>query len=235
MRPEDIQNQDFLVGLRGYDKDEVRAFLAQVAAEHASLQAELEQARSAKGAEAPRAATAAPPRAEITDDFENLGASVAAIVRAAKESAIEITAEAEARAEALREEADAIRREAQESSAEMRRRASAEADDLRSAAQRAVDEARAQAEAVVRESTDRVRQIELEHEARMNNRAEEVARREAATRARLNEAAEELELAIEALNEPGASTPARAEREAPSDGEHGQPEEHGEHGDADLG
>jgi DivIVA domain-containing protein len=33
MQPEDIESKEFLVGLRGYDKDQVREFLAQVAAE----------------------------------------------------------------------------------------------------------------------------------------------------------------------------------------------------------
>ena len=31
MRPEDILERDFMVGLRGYDKDEVRSFLAEIA------------------------------------------------------------------------------------------------------------------------------------------------------------------------------------------------------------
>lgn len=219
MRPEDIQDRDFLVGLRGYDKDEVRAFLAEVAAEHASLLAELEQARSTPNAPAPPAAMA-PPQAEVSDDFDNLGSSVAAIVRAAKESATEITAEADARASQLLEEADTIRREAQESSEELRRRARAEADELRRAAETVLDEAQGRADAVVREAGERAREIELQHEAKLNSRSEEVARREAAARVRLAEAAEELELAIEALNEPGRPEPSAIDD--PSGGESGE-------------
>src|SRR3954447_18700606 len=109
MRPEDIQNRDFLVGMRGYDKDDVRSFLAEVAAEHAALQTELEALASAPAPQPPVAAPApvapAAPVAETgADDFENLGASVAAILRAAKGSAAEVTHEAEARAMQVREE-----------------------------------------------------------------------------------------------------------------------------------
>src|SRR4051812_39934029 len=104
MRPEDIQHRDFLVGMRGYDKDDVRSFLAEVAAEHAALQRELE-ARVSTPAPAAAAAPAPVAAAAADDDFENLGASVAAILRAAKGSAAELTEEAEVRALEVREAA----------------------------------------------------------------------------------------------------------------------------------
>ena len=125
MRPEDIQNQDFLVGLRGYDKDEVRTFLAQVAQEHASVLAELDQVRTTGGAPAPAAAAPAD-----ADDFENLGASVAAVLRAAKDSAAEVVAAAEQRREAIQAAAD-----------EALRRANAEAEEIRATAAASIDDA----------------------------------------------------------------------------------------------
>src|SRR5688572_31352156 len=111
MRPEEIQNHDFLVGLRGYDKDEVRAFLAEVAAEHAALLAAVEQGRTDAAAAPP---APAPAQAPAEDDFESIGAGVAAILRTAKEQAGQITGDAQARAAALREEAETLRRDAQE-------------------------------------------------------------------------------------------------------------------------
>ena len=197
MRPEDIQNRDFLVGLRGYDKDEVRAFLAEVAAEHASLLAAVESGPTS-------AAVAAPaPSAPANDDFESLGAGVAAILRTAKEQAAEITNDAQTRAAAARDEAESIRQRATESAEALREQVDAEVQGLRQRAEQQVADARAEAERIVREATDRVRQIEVEHEARMNNRVEEITRREAATRARLVEAADELQLALVALGEGG--------------------------------
>jgi DivIVA domain-containing protein len=45
MDPEDIESRDFFVGLRGYDRGEVQEFLAEVAAEHRAVLAELDELR----------------------------------------------------------------------------------------------------------------------------------------------------------------------------------------------
>lgn len=219
MRPEEIQNHDFLVGLRGYDKDEVRAFLTEVAAEQERLLVALEQSQ-AQAAQAP----AAPAAQGADEDFESLGAGVAAILRTAKEQAGQITGDAQARAAAMQEEAESIRREAKESAASLREQVSAEtealrervtgeADQLRQQAEQHVADARAEADRIVREATDRVRQIEIEHDARMNNKAEEIARREEAARQRLLEAADEVQLALVALNDAPATEAGSNHRE----------------------
>jgi DivIVA domain-containing protein len=39
VRPEDIESKEFLVSLRGYDKEQVREFLREVAAEYRKLAA----------------------------------------------------------------------------------------------------------------------------------------------------------------------------------------------------
>lgn len=228
MRPEDIQNHDFLVGLRGYDKDDVRSFLAQVASEHATLLAELDDARRVAVTEAP-----APPAAEAPDDFENLGASVAAVLRAAKESARELLTEAEERhAGAVRAAEDALRQaradaeqirldagnavaDAQAEADEIRTtvratvaEAEAEADQIRATAQASIGDARAEADRIVREAADRARQIDIETEARIANLHGEATRREAALRTRLLEASDEIQLALLALGD--AAQPAAA-------------------------
>jgi DivIVA domain-containing protein len=191
MRPDEILHRDFLVGLRGYDKDEVRSFLADVAAEHANLLAELDAVRS--GAPAP-AAPAPAAKAEDEDDFENLGASVAAILKTAKASAAEMTQAAEARAAQTREEIE-----------DLRYRAVVEADELKAAAKATLDEAKAEAARIVQDAKDRARPAEAEAEARIANRAEDAGRREAGIRTRLQEAADELQLALVALDGNGAA------------------------------
>ena len=187
MRPDDIINRDFLVGLRGYDKDEVRQFLVEVAEAHGALLAELEQVRTEASA-TPAVAEPAPAPVSVSDDFENLGASVAAIMRQAKASAEEIRAEAEAQIAAARRAAD-----------EDIARARDEATGIRAAAQARLEEARAEADRLVAEATERCHQIQLEHDARMANREEEFTRRETNARQRLTEATEELQLALLAL------------------------------------
>src|SRR5690349_7861438 len=61
-RPDEIADKEFLVGLRGYDKDEVRTFLRQVA----------EQVAAAEAAPPPPAPAAAPAPAPATE-WANLG------------------------------------------------------------------------------------------------------------------------------------------------------------------
>lgn len=214
MKSEDIQNRDFLVGMRGYDRDDVRSFLAEVAADHAALQAELE-ARVLPSIEAP-----APP---ARDDFENLGAGVAAILRAAKESATDVTDEADVRAlelreaadtyaASLRQQADELRAAAQGTAAETKQRAAQQADELRAAAQASLDGAHAEAESILLDATERARSIEIETEARLRNKVEAIitdadsrisaARElESILRDRLQQANEELQLALMALGE----------------------------------
>jgi DivIVA domain-containing protein len=209
MRPEDILERDFMVGLRGYDKDEVRSFLAEIAADHSEVLTELEALRAAPPVEAAPIEAAAP----ATDEFENLGASVAAILRAAKESSGEITEAAEAQATSMREAAEShatsVREAAEAQATEVREAADRyadgvrrQADEARASAQGIVDEARTQADAILREATERVAQLELEAEARVATKLEEAHRRAIALRASLTAASEEVQLALVALDDP---------------------------------
>lgn len=86
MRPEDIENKEFLVALRGYDRDEVREFLKQVAAELRSLvQSPPEE-----------------PTAGSAIGAQDLGGEIAGVVRSVITEAMNIRAQAERDAEQIR-------------------------------------------------------------------------------------------------------------------------------------
>ena len=215
MTPEEIQSREFLVGLRGYDKDEVQTFLAEVALEYEALQRQNDELRSSGGI--------APGLDEDVDEFESLGSSVAAILRAAKESAGEITSSADEAALKVREEAESyattLHQQAEEAltaateSAEaLRHRVAAETEEMRRAASVALADARAEADRILREANERAGSLATEAEERIRNktrsmlaeaesRVEEARRREQLLRARLRDAADELSLAILALGE----------------------------------
>lgn len=200
MRPEDILERDFMVGLRGYDKDEVRSFLAEIASDQAGLLAELDALRSGSTSiPAPEAAPVA--AAPAADEFENLGASVAAILRAAKESSSEITDAAETQAAATLQAAESQAteiREAAERYAESVRR---QADEVRESAAIVAEEARSSADAVLREANERAAQLDLETEAKIATKIEEAQRRAIALKSTLLAASEELQLALVALDD----------------------------------
>ncbi|MCU1454719.1 MAG: DivIVA protein, partial [Acidimicrobiales bacterium] len=67
LTPDEIAGKEFLVGLRGYDKDEVRAFLTVVA----------DQVGGGTSEPAPQPA---PPAAPAAPDWSQLGAEVAAVL-----------------------------------------------------------------------------------------------------------------------------------------------------------
>jgi DivIVA domain-containing protein len=61
--PEELESERFLVALRGYDKDEVDAFLKEVATDQRQLLQRLEKASH----------TAADPAADLLDDLAGAG------------------------------------------------------------------------------------------------------------------------------------------------------------------
>jgi hypothetical protein len=140
-------------------------------------------------------------QASAGDEFENLGASVAAILRAAKESSSEITEAAETQAAATLQAAETQAteiREAAERYAESVRR---QADEVRESAAAITDEARAAADAVLREASERAAQLDLETEAKVATKIEEAQRRAIALKSTLLAASEELQLALVALDD----------------------------------
>ena len=89
LRPEDIESKEFLVALRGYDKDQVREFLGEVAAEMRRL--------------TQAAASGSPGGADA--QWEELRAHIASVMRAAADEASTIRLHAERDAQAIRNEA----------------------------------------------------------------------------------------------------------------------------------
>lgn len=204
VQPEEIEGREFFVGLRGYDKDEVNAFLAEVAAELRSLQDELDEVRAGGAPAAP---------AEARDDFEDLGANVAAILRTAKESASAMVSDAEGQAAQIRADAEAYaeaRRHAADEYAEGKRR---EGDEAYAEASQRAHDAQEHANRLVQEAEERARIIVADGEARARQRVDalvadatqrlaETSRRSEELRSRLAETADELQLAVMALGEP---------------------------------
>jgi DivIVA domain-containing protein len=88
VNPEQIESAEFFVGMRGYERAEVRAFLAATAAEHRALLERVAELESRPAAPEP------PPQ---VDPAEELGQHVAAILRTARESARALLADAERR------------------------------------------------------------------------------------------------------------------------------------------
>lgn len=129
--PEEIESKEFLITLRGYDKDEVNAFLRAVAADYRS-------AMSRQGTDI----------AVPSSSYEALGAEISTVLSTAKQSAETIRRRAE-------EEATEARRRAEEESRQLRDAASKAAKRLTEEAERHSIEVRASAE---REAGDRLRE-----------------------------------------------------------------------------
>ena len=104
LSPEEIAHWEFAIARRGYDKDEVDAFLSQVAAAY-------------QGALSDKAPASSP-------SFESLGQEVSGVLRVAKETADEINRKS-------RQEAEKVRTDANEKAKEIRRKAEQEANAQR--------------------------------------------------------------------------------------------------------
>ena len=86
---DEIADKEFLVGLRGYDKEEVRTFLRTVSKEFAASD---QSAPHANGGPAP--AEPAPLQPSTQPDWSSLGADIAAVLRTAHEQADALRSEA---------------------------------------------------------------------------------------------------------------------------------------------
>ncbi|MBW3664667.1 MAG: DivIVA domain-containing protein [Actinobacteria bacterium] len=147
LTPDEIASREFLISLRGYDRDEVASFLRQVAEEHAHLQrrireleSELETADDVGTAPVVRQeASAARPSSDPRDAFRALGEETTRILVAAEESAQTIKQRAEERAKQeletarreARDEVESARRTASKIVADAERRRNSVAEDIR--------------------------------------------------------------------------------------------------------
>jgi DivIVA domain-containing protein len=172
MEPEDIEGREFFMGLRGYDREEVDAFLGQVAAELRHAQAEIAALRA---------------RVDGGDPYGQVGADVTSILRTANETAEAIITNAHEEAAGVRSRAEAAAEQVRGSAEEHAARVIGEA------------EARVPAieEAAERAGRDRAGRVVDDLVAR----AEEAARQRDASRARLLELSDELQLALMAIDD----------------------------------
>jgi DivIVA domain-containing protein len=162
LTPEDITARSFLVSLRGYDRDEVHAFLAQVADQLRDLQERIDELEEALTTPAPAsapdpapvAAPAAAPAAptSTTDLFAQIGQETQRILEAAQTAGDELRRKAEADAEAeLREAHAEAERELEAARAEAER----ERTTARAEADRELKTARAESTKVIAEGERR--------------------------------------------------------------------------------
>lgn len=141
--PEEIASKDFLTTLRGYDKEEVRAFLRAVSADYA------------------RAVDAAQTHGATGASFESLGSEIAQLLQNAQDAADHLRQEAEEEAGELRrraqeraravhdaatESANRLMKEAEQRAVEVRARAETETTEIRSSADAYAGEVRSAAE-----------------------------------------------------------------------------------------
>ena len=128
--PEEIDSKEFLITLRGYDKDEVKAFLKAVASDYRSA---LESATPA-------------PVETGGNAYEALGKDIGQVLQVAKQSADQLKRKAE-------EDATALRRRAEEEANTLREAASNAARRLTEEAERHAVQVRAEAERDASERT----------------------------------------------------------------------------------
>jgi cell division initiation protein len=129
INPEQIRRREFVTVRRGYDPDQVREYLGQLADQFEQVRSMLQEARSA--AQAARAEAKARP-----DPYERLATRVASVIRAADDAA------------------EKIRRDANHDAERMTVEARADADRIRTDAQSRAEVARSQAEAAVRSARE---------------------------------------------------------------------------------
>jgi len=193
---DEVARKTFPASFRGFDPDQVRVFLGQVAAELAALQERerllVERVAAAEGiaAEAERTAEAAvaasvPPEPGEAELMAALGREAGRVLAAAKEAGAEIRSTAEAHASRVhrdaRDEAARLRGEAEQVAEDRAAEAEALATSLRSDAEEAAAEIRAEAErqaaVTIEAAADRGREMVREAQAVRERILRDLARR----------------------------------------------------------
>lgn len=193
---DEVARKTFPSSFRGFDPDQVRVFLGQVAAELAALQErerlllERVAAAEAKAAEAERTAEAAvaasvPPEPGEAELMAALGREAGRVLAAAKEAGAEIRSTAEAHASRVhrdaRDEAARLRAEAEQVAEDRAAEAEALATALRADAEEAAAEIRAEADrqaaGTIEAAADRGREMVREAQAVRQRILRDMARR----------------------------------------------------------
>ena len=168
----EIETKEFLVGLRGYEKSEVSAFLRAVAADYRELERRARANGAARRGEATNATEtkngeAEPAVAAPGDGLDDIGEQVAAVLRTARQGAENIRRSAEAAAaqikQAAEEEAARIVAEGEARRAELEEKGRAAVERGRELSTRLLDRARGRlANVKVMEQATRLRVEETE-------------------------------------------------------------------------
>jgi DivIVA domain-containing protein len=168
LTPEHIRRREFVTTRRGYDPDQVRDYLEQLAMQVEAMERMVQESRL-------QAESAQKPHASAADPYETLARRVSDLLRSADQ------------------EAARIRREAGEESDRVLREARAEADRVRLDAQTRAEEARAEAERHLRRARERADQTI----AGLSTRRDELVQQLSQMQERVIGVAKELEDAIE--------------------------------------
>jgi cell division initiation protein len=168
MSSEQIRRREFVTVRRGYDPDQVRDYLEQLADQVERMAAMIREARL-------EAAAASGPARPHVDPYQQLGERVASVIREADQTA------------------ERLRVEAKEESQSMLREARADADRIRTDAQARAEEARAEAERALREAREQADRTV----AGLASQRDNLVRQLAQMQERLLGVARELETAIE--------------------------------------
>ncbi len=168
MSAEQIRRREFVTTRRGYDPDQVRGYLVELADQIDAMASMIREARMEAEAAAAAASVRPAPPPPQEDPYERLATRVASVIREADSTAERLlhegTREAERMLGEAREDADRIRLDAQ-----------ARAEQARADAQRALDEARERADRTVSGLASR-RQAVVDQLAEMQERLLGVAR-----------------------------------------------------------
>ncbi|MGH2580509.1 MAG: DivIVA domain-containing protein, partial [Actinomycetota bacterium] len=168
LTPEHIRRREFVTTRRGYDPEQVRDYLEQLAMQVQDMAAMVQEARL-------EAESALQARASWVDPYDKLARRVSDLLRSADQ------------------EAARIRREAGEESDRVLREARAEADRVRLDAQTRAEEARAEAERHLRRARERADQTI----AGLSTRRDELVQQLSQMQERVIGVAKELEDTIE--------------------------------------
>jgi DivIVA domain-containing protein len=234
MGPDDIENREFTVAIRGYEQEEVRAFLRQLAqqwgdpADRAAIDPaglstqefvvglrgyDRDEVRSflrdvaAEAEDTPADAPGTEPATAVEpagDPFAQLGTEVASVLRNAQDAARATIEASEQQAARQRLEAEAEAGRILEGAHAAAETATREAEEIR-------EQARAEAERIVAEAEERARTTEQ----RASDRLEQLRRAQTDVLDRLGQAAEVIELAQGELGA-GSSPVNGAPEHAPS-------------------
>ncbi|MBI2237662.1 MAG: DivIVA domain-containing protein, partial [Actinobacteria bacterium] len=186
---EQIRRREFASVRRGYDPDQVRDYLEQIADQVGRLESSLREARL-KAEPAPRGQAAAKPDAK-PDAYGELATRVADLIRAADQ------------------QAERLRREAAEEAERILSEARTDADRIRLEAQVKAEEARTAGDKALREAKERADRAISGLAARRESLVEQLQ----AMQERLLAVARELETTIEKPKESAVSDDAEAEAE----------------------